>query len=142
MKRLAFFVSAVMVLLVIFVAMKNNTRINNNDWAFIIHDEYQVWHINSETIVFGRMQSPNAMTHIVESYVSAFKYNSRYFVAERRPEGKHSEKTEYYIVRLEDGVIYGPIELDDLEKELRNGEMGELCDWVYTVPRPEGAVFR
>lgn len=133
--------SIIFVLLFFTKAINENTSIGNNDWSYSINDEYQVWHVNSETIVIGKMDTPNAMSHVVESYVSKFAYNSEYLVAERKPEGKNSEKKEYYIVELENGIIYGPINIADLPENIRNIGVGELCDWIYTQPRPDRAVF-
>ena len=114
---------------------------HNSDWSFEIGQGYEVWHINSDTIVFGKKDGQYTLSTIVASYVSAFRYNEDYALVERLPEGRGSETKEYYIVDLMHGTVFGPLCESALETELSSHNIGVMCEWIYTSPQPEGSTL-
>ncbi|MCR4772224.1 MAG: hypothetical protein K5855_07960 [Oscillospiraceae bacterium] len=113
----------------------------NNDWSYAVNADYEIWHVNSNTIIFGRADSLNSISTVVESYVSAFCHNGRFAVIERSPDGKDTEKREYYLIDMDRDAVYGPYDAADLEAETKKQNVGELCDWISTSPAPKDAAY-
>ena len=116
-------------------------QVGNSDWSYEVNSVYEIWHVNSKTIIFGKADSPHSLSTVVESYVSAFCHNGRFAVIERSPEGKDTEKREYYLIDMDRDAVYGPYDAVALEAEINRQHVGKLCDWISTSPAPEGATY-
>ncbi len=47
----------------------------------------------------------------------------------------------YYIVDTRDGAVMGPYTAEQYAMHLEQLHVGEMSDWIQTVPTPDGAVF-
>lgn len=117
------------------------SQVNNNDWSYKLYYNYEIWHINSDTIVLGKIKSPHSLSYVVDSYISAFCYNDTYVVVETLPNGKEGENHDYYIIKMDQDEVYGPYNTTTLNQEINNHDIGELCDWISTAERPKEASF-
>ena len=132
---------ATAIVLMLVLALSSCIGPGLSDWRYPLPCDYEVWHVNSQTIVFGKKSASASLSTVIDPYVSAFCYNEDHAVVERLPNGKDTEPREYYIVSLREDAVSGPYDRAELDAALEDRSIGGLCDWIATSPAPSGAVF-
>ena len=119
------------------------SEVGNGDWAVRFNNDYAIWHVSSDCIILGKEDdSHSSLSHVIDSYISAFRYNENYIIVERLAEGKNKKDIkEYYVIDTVCDKIHGPYTEKTLEVVILNKQLGALSDWVPTSPKPAEAVF-
>ncbi|MCI8332874.1 MAG: DUF3997 domain-containing protein [Clostridiales bacterium] len=122
-----------------------------NDWTYdLLPGDYEVWHVNSNTIDLGKRHG-NSLTTMIDRYVLAFCYNDvmigvQQIVIDEDPQGRvldmnqvDKSHPDYYLIDAETDTVYGPYSAEEYESQVEALEATDMCDWILTVPRPDGA---
>lgn len=94
----------------------------------------------------------HVLNRIIGTYISEFCYNERYIAVKQleKPtdeqleniQALYQEAPDYYLVDTQTEAIYGPFtEKEDFERTCEEQNVGDLGEWIPTVPAPEGAEF-
>lgn len=121
------------------------------DW---IYDElpngYEIAHINSQDIELLKEEDG---LHIpkIDRYIKEFCYNDTYIGVKRlmidesipyesvKIEEFDQSNLSYYLVDTADDNIMGPYTDEEYEAKINELDIQDMCDWIKTVPRPQGA---
>ena len=121
-----------------------------DDWSYSeLPNEYMIMRVNGGDVQFGKVENQQYVKRI-DRYVIAFSYGERYIGIQQIPiESPYSEminveeldqsKLEYYLIDSETDVIYGPWTLYEYNNELEECEISDMCEWISTDSRPNGA---
>lgn len=162
MKKYA--IKAAVVLLVLLLALLCTSCVrmllmNSNwnpqgDWLLQTCGDYYILRTNSRNIIVGRAHNEQADSFdiILESYITCFQYNSRYLavrrlVVENREllddiQSLDTDAADYYLIDTETGEVYGSfVEKAEFEQACAEQSVGNLGEWIPTVPVPDGAQF-
>ena len=131
-----------------------------NDWRYEIADgKYTVERLNSESIVLCiNTERPMAQTEsdpqayvistniVIDGYVTRFCFSDRYIGAasikseEVSPYLENSEaaKEEFFLIDMQTEHVYDYADESSYKKACEDFKT-DLCDWIKTYPRPDGA---
>lgn len=118
-------VVVVLVLIIILFSTKQN------DWHYVLNNDYEIWHISSKEIVIGKREG-GILTALVEDSITAFKYNDEYVITKCL---NNDNEEVFYIINMNNDTIYDSYnesEYLDKIKEL-NIDIGN--DWIKTKNR-------
>lgn len=123
------------------------------DWTYSkLPYGYEIWHVNSECIRVGKRED-QSLSDPIDRYVVEFCYNSRYIcikaidfelVEKYSPDfiiDDYDLSLEYFIIDAETDAVYGGYNYSDFETEISSLDINDLCEWIATVPTPEGAHY-
>lgn len=106
------------------------------DWHYKLHNNYEIWRVNSKEITIGKRED-NILTNTINDSITEFKYNDTFVITKCL---NSKEETVYYIINMHDDIIYGPFnekEYLDKEKDLSIN----INNWINTKPAPKGANY-
>lgn len=140
------------IFLIIFTLFLVLSSGGTGDWTYNdLPNNYAVVRFNSNDINFGLENSENSYLKIVDRYIVAFCYDSRYICLQRInmdliPYDEHIDiekygesDLEYYIIDSISGFIYGPLSKTEFSNHLSSFQITTMCDWIKTTPKPEAA---
>lgn len=122
-----------------------------DDWAYtLLPGDYEIWRVNSQTIVFGKVNASGSLQHVVDSYILEFSYNDIFIGLKQisldsaiHYENEDILKTKpdahFYLVDATQEIVYGPYTEAEYLQQLQTLHTGPLGEWISTIPRPEGA---
>lgn len=125
-----------------------------SDWTYTdLPGGYQIWHINSDCITVVRVfsEDSNDNESVIQEYVDAFCYNDTYIGIKRLPYDFDSDEypddvfemdfsnLEHYIIDASTHEVHGPYTEEEYAVRCEELGVGEMCDWIKTYPKPEGA---
>lgn len=145
MKRVIVFLFILLSILLTACSITNEVK--NNDWSYELPNNYVIWHINSREIVCGKKNSPTSISSVVNEYVSEFCYNEKLIGLKcaEVPENINDEidmsKPIYYVIDLENDILYGGFNEEEYLTKVQEYEYSDLTGWITTKPRPSEAVF-
>lgn len=106
------------------------------DWHYKLHNNYEIWRVNSKKITIGKRED-NILKDTINDSITEFKYNDTFAITKCL---NCKEEVVYYIINMHDDIIYGPFnekEYLDKEKELSIN----IDNWIKTKPTPKGANY-
>lgn len=106
------------------------------DWHYKLHNNYEIWRVNSKEITIGKRED-NILKDTINDSITEFKYNDTFAITKCL---NCKEEVVYYIINMHDDIIYGPFnekEYLDKEKELSIN----IDNWIKTKPTPKGANY-
>ena len=122
------------------------------DWEYSLPNDYEIWRVNSQTVVFGKNEGDHFEQEI-ERFVISFCYNDRYIGLIRIPmddipynelidiETMDRSNSEYYLVDSKKDIIYGPYTENEYIKQCNNFGVYDMCEWIETITKPENAKY-
>ena len=124
------------------------------DWELPLCNGYYIFRTSSRDIcvVHERDNYKDLFENVIDAYITCFQYNSRYIAVRRLVvadrallddiQSVDTEAADYYLIDAETDTIYGPFaEKEDFERACKEQNVGDLGEWIPTVPAPEGAEF-
>ena len=124
------------------------------DWELPLCNGYYIFRTSSRNIcvVHERDNYKDLFENVIDDYITCFQYNSRYIAVRRLVvadrallddiQSVDTEAADYYLIDAETDTIYGPFaEKEDFERTCEEQNVGDLGEWIPTVPAPEGAEF-
>lgn len=137
---------AALLSLFISACASGSNQVYNNDWSYILPNDYEIWHVNARKIVCGKKEGEFALgPHVAGDYITEFCYNNQFVCLKCvvPPEDItvpiNLENPDYYIIDTVTDTTYGPLcEATFLEKIRK---ITDLSDWESTTPHPNGAVY-
>ena len=126
---------------ILFLSGCDYEGVANNDWSYELINGYEIWHINSEEIVFGKRKTEHSLSTMVGGYIYEFCYGTRY-IGLKNTDNKNEPTIQFYLIDTTTGTVEGPLSQDEYNKALESKEITELTNWIATVPRPSGATFK
>jgi aspartate carbamoyltransferase catalytic subunit len=121
------------------------------DWTYDkLPNGYEIWRINSEDISLLKTDGDSSDLRI-DRYILEFCYNDSYIgikrlmIDENLPyQEAHIEDMDpsnfsYYLVDTVNDVVMGPYTAEEYENQIEALKIDTMCDWIKTVPMPEGA---
>lgn len=106
------------------------------DWHYKLHNNYEIWRVNSKEITIGKRED-NILKDTINDSITEFKYNATFAITKCL---NCKEEVVYYIINMHDDIIYGPFN----EKEYLNKEKElsiNIDNWIKTKPTPKGANY-
>lgn len=106
------------------------------DWHYKLHNNYEIWRVNSKEITIGKRED-NILKDTINDSITEFKYNDTFVITKCL---NSKEEVVYYIINMQEDIIYGPFnekEYLDKEKELSIN----IDNWSKTKPTPKGANY-
>ena len=147
-RHIIIFVLAIAVFLSACSSDFSNTQIGNNDWEYDMQNGYEIWHVNSRSIVCGKRNTANSLSTVGGDYVAKFYYNTQYVflqcvdVPEDINEEINYSNPLLYIIDTKTDTVTGPLSKQEFEEASTNAiGIKESIVWIDTNPRPEGAKF-
>lgn len=123
------------------------------DWTYDkLPNGYEIWRINSEDISLIKTDGDSSDLRI-DRYILEFCYNDSYIgikrlmIDENLPyqeahiEDMDASNPSYYLVDTVNDVVMGPYTAEEYENQIIALKIDTMCDWIKTVPMPEGAHY-
>lgn len=123
------------------------------DWTYDkLPNGYEIWRINSEDISLIKTDGDSSDLRI-DRYILEFCYNDSYIgikrlmIDENLPyqeahiEDMDASNPSYYLVDTVNDVVMGPYTAEEYENQIKALKIDTMCDWIKTVPMPEGAHY-
>jgi len=135
----------VTVLVIIVVSFTSCSGLN--DWEYSLPGGYAVIKINSQNVVFSKVESDG--TILLSRFITDFCYNDSYIALKRIPmdnidrnemidiDSYDLSMIEYYLVNIESDELLGPFNFDEYTEKIVEFKVGELCEWTNTKSRPK-----
>ncbi len=119
------------------------------DWKYDkLPNNYEVWRINSASIVIGKKDGENSIKHILQEYVLEFCYNNTFIGVKTLTYNEKlysaseiNSNIKYYLINTETDILYGPYNKNGYEEQCNAINAVDLCGWIKTTPKPEGAKY-
>lgn len=136
------------VLILCFLAISCMVGPGLNDWTYPLPNEYEMYHINSKTILITPLykdKNPDSELIGIPAHIVSFCLNSRFVCAKTintENEPRDDVAVSYYILDTLNQKVYGPFSSE--QKYLSNVDalaITGLGEWIATSPAPEGAIF-
>lgn len=127
---------SILFILLIFIMSLSKIMTGNGDWKYELKNNYQIWRVNSNEIIIGKIEDDSTLTPSINDNVVKFKYNDNYVVVGCSNDLKDNN-LKYYIINLTTDEIIGPLNNTDLDKENINITM----NWIKTKPAPSGVKY-
>lgn len=125
-----------MVMLVIFLLTGCGAGVS--DWSYQLPNNYEVWRINSNSIIIKDMNTQKNVDEI-SGFVKEFSYDSRY-VFTRNVDSIESNNIfdeKYYVLDTEEKKVYDSCNsVDELNELAENLEIEIPIKWYRTSPDP------
>ena len=115
------------------------------DWELPLCNGYYIFRTSSRDIcvVHERDNYKDSFEDIIDSYITCFRYNSRYIAVRRLVvadrallddiQSVDTEAADYYLIDAETDTIYGPFaEKEDFERACKEQNVGDLGEWIPT----------
>lgn len=121
------------------------------DWSYTqLPGDYEIWRVNSQTIVFGKENTTGSLQTVVDSFILEFCCNDTFIGLKQVSldpdllyENEDILKTEpdanFYLIDGPQELVYGPYTQEEYLQQLQLLQTGPLGDWISTIPQPEGA---
>ena len=118
------------------------------DWAYDeLPLDYSIWCLNAYDIRLVRSDGNHGET-VVDQFIIAFCYNSRYIGLKRivmeesytLPESMETldiSQPEFYLIDTAIDSVSGP--LSEEEYEAITSQIADMCEWISTETPPSGA---
>ena len=148
--RLIVLIIAILIALLIAILMLAFSQAFQ-DWTYDkLPNGYEIWRINSEDISLLKTDGDSSDLRI-DRYILEFCYNDSYIgikrlmIDENLPyQEAHIEDMDpsnfsYYLVDTVNDVVMGPYTAEEYENQIEALKIDTMCDWIKTVPKPEGA---
>ena len=119
-----------------------------SDWCYQLPNEYSIVRCNSIDIVLSN-NSENGGT-VIDGHIKAFCYNDSFVGIQRiavssidappnfDPDDYENDELDFYLVHTESGDVHGPYSKSEYTKQCEELQVGTLCEWIYTTPKPSG----
>lgn len=121
------------------------------DWIYDkLPNGYEIWRVNSQDIGLCKREGDSTELKI-DRYITAFCYNDSYIGIQRlmidesipyadvNIEEMDQSNPSYYLVDAANDLIMGPYTAEEYDDQIKALNIQALCDWIKTVPKPEGA---
>lgn len=118
-----------------------------NDWQYELPNDYEIWHVNSHSIVCGKKDTDNSLSKAVDAYIAEFCYNNQFVglkcidVPENWDGRIDGMEQEYYLIDTKIDGIYGPFSEKEYFEEVESNDVSDLSEWIKTKPSPSGCKF-
>ena len=119
-----------------------------SDWDYELPNGYCVRHVNTENIALIKEDG----RYVIKRYVLEFCYSDSYIGIKRLPisdqtpyeevlhiEEMDTSNPDYYLVDTVNDSVMGPYTADKYVQQIQALKIEDMCDWIKTVPKPEGA---
>lgn len=119
------------------------------DWAYDrLPNGYEIWRLNSSNI---QVVKESGSIIILDGYVLEFCCNDSYIgikhistdemISQKQADTKDLDTSnpEYYLIDAQNDAVYGPFTANDYQNQLEICQIQNMCDWIPTVPAPDGA---
>ena len=118
-----------------------------SDWSYDMQNGYEIWRVNSRSIVCGKAETSYSITPVAGDYVSKFYYDSRYIylqcvdVPEDLSEDINTDTPMYYIIDVLTDEVFGPMTKVEFEELINSTQIdAESISWINTVPMPDDGI--
>ena len=124
-------------------------KVNQANWIYRLPNSYRLRQVSKKEIILERPLQ-DAQEPVLPDCIAEFCHNDRYICLQtgipRKKKKRAREEVsdvmhhaEYYIVDTEQNLTYGPFSRWNLLVECSALCVGELEDWIPTMPRPHFA---
>lgn len=150
--RLIVLIIAILIALLIAILMLAFSQAFQ-DWTYDkLPNGYEIVHVNSEDIELDKADG-DSLDIKIDRYILEFCYNDSYIgikrlmIDENLPyQEAHIEDMDpsnfsYYLVDTVNDVVMGPYTAEEYENQIEALKIDTMCDWIKTVPMPEGAHY-
>ena len=123
------------------------------DWTYDkLPNGYEIVHVNSEDIELDKADG-DSLDIKIDRYILEFCYNDSYIGIKRlmidenlryidvHIEDMDASNPSYYLVDTINDVVMGPYTAEEYENQIEALKIDTMCDWIKTVPMPEGAHY-
>lgn len=148
--RLIVLIIAILIALLIAILMLAFSQAFQ-DWTYDkLPNGYVIDRVNSENIRLNKGDSSDLR---IDRYILEFCYNDSYIgikrlmIDENLPyqeahiEDMDASNPSYYLVDTVNDVVMGPYTAEEYENQIEALKIDTMCDWIKTVPMPEGAHY-
>ena len=116
-----------------------------SDWSYEdLPNSYEVWRINSQDIVVGKVSDNDSFEVKIERFVLEFSYNDRFIGVKQFPIKQDyniaidvkkidTSNLDYYIIDSNSDTIYGPYNYYEYKNKCDELKVGTMKEWVKTV---------
>lgn len=117
------------------------------DWEYNdLPNDYAISRVNVQNIQLNK-ESDGLYRKVVDKFIIAFCYNSRYIALQRVPidntntemfdvEKIYASNPEYYLIDSETDTVYGPLTIKEYEEQIINLHIENMCEWISTDANP------
>ena len=138
-------------LCIIFICIMMLSSCGVSDWIYELPNGYSIWEINCNDIALIKEVDKSSRTAL-SRYILEFCYNNSYIGIKRisidenipYPEVQidklDKSHPDYYLVDTTADFILGPYTAEEYYIQIETLEIGDMCDWIKTVPKPNGAI--
>ena len=116
-------------------------NVTSRDWRYFIDQGYSI-----DEIYYGCYLLTNDSQRVVDSSVVSFCFNDSYIGVqcvrgEEIDPNEEQKDLDYYLIDMNVNRRYGPFTEEAYYQFCESNDIGEVGDWISTIPRPEGAVY-
>jgi len=119
----------------------------SQDWSVNLPNDYEIWRINSKSIVLVKSPLSSKTETIVSNYINAYCHDERYvglWCAKDGPDdllGAAAELDTFYLVDTREDLRYGPFTPTEYGAFCRGQNLPGFDAWVKTHPAPKEATY-
>lgn len=117
------------------------------DWSVHLPNGYEIWRINSESIILAKATSEGGYDTVVDAYINAYFYDARYIGlwcakdgADDLP-GVAPEQDHYYLIDTQTDSVWGFLTPDEFETLCREYALSGFDVWTKTSSVPVEATY-
>lgn len=118
------------------------------DWSVPLPGGYEIWRINSQSIVLVERFPDGYDQTVVTSYINAYWYDQRYIglwcAAGGADDllGAAPEADSFYLVDSLENTVHGPLDPDAYEELCLQLQLSSFDQWIRTAPKvPPDATY-
>lgn len=118
----------------------------NRDWRYVLHDGYEIMHLNSSHIVLVKDGWNEYTNTVVDQYITAFCDCDGFIGLQCTGPQENAAATdaadlEYFLVNTEKKQRLGPFTEAEYQKACEAEGVAGLSEWISTSPRLDGATY-
>ena len=117
------------------------------DWTVLLPNGYEIWRINSESIVLVKATSEGEYDTVVDAYINAYFYDAGYIGLWCAADGSDDllgvapERDRFYLIDTQAEFSCEPLSFGELEALCKDLPIPALDLWTKTSPAPGEAAY-
>lgn len=118
----------------------------SRDWRYVLHNGYEIWHLNSSHIVLVKDGWSEYTNTVVDTHIVLFCYSDEYIGLQctdpqTNADAAEAADLEYFLVNTVETKLLGPFAEAEYQEFCKAEGITGLSEWIRTSPPPDGATY-
>lgn len=114
--------------------------LGSRNWHVVLPNDYEIVQISGQEIVLVDNAANGSTEFVVDSFVRSFCFNDSFVGISTK--GPHARDVwKFYLVDTVQDIRYGPYTQEEFAAACDRYSVGDLGQWISTVPTPDIASY-